>query len=257
MDAFLLAAGLGTRLRPLTHSIPKALVPVAGVPMLERVARRVIDAGADRLVINVHHHAEQIVRFVEGRDGFGVDVRFSHEPGAPLDTGGGLLHALPHLRRDTPWIVHNTDIVTDFELRGMLESHQASGALATLAVNRRDTARYVEFDNLGLRAVGNADNGYERAAREPAGELKRFGFCGVHVVSPKTAGLITEHGTFGIFDLYLRLVGEGLVIRPFDIGAALWRDIGTIERLRDAEKELRGQGQGQGQGQGEGEGEVL
>ncbi|HSH46394.1 MAG TPA: sugar phosphate nucleotidyltransferase, partial [Longimicrobiales bacterium] len=104
----ILAAGLGTRLRPLTDRIPKALVPVAGVPMIERVARRLVQAGATRLVINTHHHARQIEDFVRERNDFDVEVRFSREEGdAPLETGGGILNAAPFLTMDAPFVVHN------------------------------------------------------------------------------------------------------------------------------------------------------
>ena len=113
MEAMILAAGVGERLRPLTEHAPKALVEVAGVPMLERVARRLIDAGADRLIINVHHHADQIEEYVRRRGGFGVEIRFSREEGAPLETGGGLLAAAPLFERSQPFLLHNVDVISD------------------------------------------------------------------------------------------------------------------------------------------------
>src|SRR5919109_2511750 len=107
MDAMIFAAGRGTRLQPLTHELPKALIEIGGVPMLERVARRLVAAGADRLVINTHPFPEQIVEFVREREGFGVEVHFSHEPDEPLETGGGLRQAAPLFRRDAPFLLHN------------------------------------------------------------------------------------------------------------------------------------------------------
>ena len=239
MDALLFAAGLGTRLRPLTNNIPKALVPVAGVPMLERVATRVIAAGADRIVINTHHFADRIEEFVAARNDFGVTVVFSPEPDGPFETGGGLLHAAPLLRADSHCIIHNTDIITDFDLRDMCAVHERTEALATLAVNRRSgSARYVLFDDDGLCGLGNDDTGYVRTAREPRGEPRKFGFCGVQVIAPGFADLISERGKFGIFELYMRLAAEGRRILPYDIGSALWLDIGSAEKLAAAERAL-------------------
>ena len=239
MDALLFAAGLGTRLRPLTNNSPQALVPVAGVPMLERVATRVVAAGADRIVINTHHFAERIEEFVAARNDFGVTVVLSPEPDGPFETGGGLLHAAHLLRAGEPCIIHNTDIITNFELRDLVAEHERSGALATLAVNRRaGSARYVLFDDDGLCGLGNDDTGYVRMAREPRGEPQKFGFCGVQAIVPRFAELITERGKFGIFEPYMRLAAEGRRILPYDIGSALWLDIGSAEKLATAEAAL-------------------
>src|SRR5918996_6608154 len=150
MDAMILAAGLGTRLRPLTDLTPKPLIPVAGVPLLEHVARRLIAAGADRLIINTSHLGEQIARFVDERDGFGVDVHISHEPDGPLDTGGGFLRAAPYFRRDAPFYLHNGDVLSEIPLEAMMVAHTASNAMATLAVLPPAPERYLLFDDEGL-----------------------------------------------------------------------------------------------------------
>ena len=231
----LFAAGLGTRLRPLTNSIPKALVPVAGVPMLERVARRVIDAGADRLVINTHHHAGQVERFVRARDGFGVDTRLSLEEDQPLETGGGIkrAHERGLFRGDRPIVVHNADVLTDFPLADLLGAHRSSDALVTLAVMDRDKSRALIFDDDGLcGAVGR--NGTTTMARSPRGAVQHLGYCGVHVASPALLGRISESGVFSIVWTWLRLAGEGARILPHRIDGSHWIDIGSHEKLAEA-----------------------
>jgi len=240
VDAVLFAAGLGTRLRPLTDRTPKALVEVGGVPMLERVALRVIAAGADRLVVNVHHHAAQIERYVEERGGWGVEVRISREEAEPLETGGGLLRAAPLLRRDAPFIVHNADIVTDLPLGEMYAAHAESGALATLAVMDRPTSRKLLFDDRGLLGRIDERQGLDLRTRPAEGEVRALAFGGVHVISPRFPDLLAERGVFSILDPYLRLAGEGERILPFRVDGALWMDIGRPEQLEAANRRLAG-----------------
>lgn len=239
MDALLFAAGAGSRLRPLTDRIPKALVPVAGEPMLLRAARHVIAAGADRIIINVHHHAELIEAFVEDAGSFGVEVLFSREPERALETGGGLLHAAPLLRRDAPILLRNTDVIAEFALSAMVEAHRASGALATLAVNRREASRYLCFDENGLQGRRDVAADVVRAARPPRGAVRELAFCGIHVIAPALLDRITERGVFSIMVPYQRLAGAGARIEAYDIGDALWLDIGSPARLREAERRLR------------------
>lgn len=234
----LFAAGLGTRLRPLTDRVPKALVEVGGVPMLERVARSLVAAGADRLVINAHHHAEQIERFVAERGGWGVEVDVVREEREPLETGGGLLHAAPFLRRDGPFFAHNADVVTDLPLREMYAAHRESGALATLAVMERPTTRRLLFDDQGLLGRTDELRGLDLRSRPAEGEVRALAFAGVHVISPDVFTRITERGVFSILDPYLRLAGEGERILPFRVDGALWLDIGRPEQLEAANRTL-------------------
>ena len=229
----ILAAGLGTRLRPLTHDVPKALVEVGGIPMLERVALRLIEAGADRLVINISPHPEMIRAFLEERDHFGVAVEISEEPDGPMETGGGLKQAAPLFRRDAPFVMHNVDVLTEIDLPALYAAHRASGALATLAVRAPETDRYLLFDEAGL--LGYAYQGEEKTARDAAGAIRRFDFCGVQVLSPALFDHLEEEGKFSIITTYLRLAREGARIVPFDVGEALWIDIGTHERLAEAD----------------------
>lgn len=240
MDAMILAAGVGSRLGELTTRTPKALIEVGGVPVLERVARRLVEAGADRLIINVHHHADQVVRFVEARDGFGVEVVFSPEPAAPLETGGGLLQASPLFRRDAPFFLHNVDVLCELDLRALYQAHVRSGALATLAVSERETTRYLLFDEKGL--CGRFDRRKAGAAEAHAGgeEVRQYAFAGIHVVSPELLDRIEEQGTFSIIELYLRLVREGADIQPYPIGRTPWLEIGSPERLEAARRHYGG-----------------
>jgi N-acetyl-alpha-D-muramate 1-phosphate uridylyltransferase len=233
----LLAAGLGTRLRPLTDHTPKALLDVGGVPLLERIALRLIEAGVDRLIVNVHHLGEQVERFVEARGGWGVETLVSREPDRPLETGGGLLHARHLFRADAPFFLHNADILSDLDLRAMHEAHLArAGTLATLAVMERPTARRLLFDDRGLFGRTDEGKGVEIRVREPVGEIRALAFGGVHVIDPAIFDLLTEEGAFSILDPYLRLAAAGRVVLPFRVDGARWYDIGRPEQLERARR---------------------
>ncbi len=234
MEAMIFAAGLGTRLRPLTNEIPKALVEVGGKPMLERVAERLIAAGAGRLIINVHHHAEQVVRFLEEVDNFGIEVQVSHEPDEALETGGGLKHAEPLFNKRAPFIIHNSDIYTNINLEELYRAHRKSGALATLAVRHVETPRFLAFDEAGSLCGYGDKEGTEHLVKDPDGEIEHLDFCGVQVVSPRIFDLMTETGKFSIINTYLRLSKEGEQIRPHRVDGATWIDVGKPERLEEA-----------------------
>lgn len=233
------AAGLGTRLRPLTDEIPKALVEIGGVPMLEHVARRLVGAGASRLIINVHHHAEKVRRFIAEREGFGVEVLVSDETELLLDTGGGLRNAAPLFHGDAPFLIHNVDVVTDIDLSCLYDAHCGGGALATLAVLERDSRRYLVFDNQGLCGYGGPQGG--QMAREPEGSVQRLGFTGIHAISPEIFSLIEEEGVFSIIPLYMRLAAAGHRIMPHRVDGSHWMDIGSPEKLAQAREMVREQ----------------
>ncbi len=233
MEAMILAAGLGSRLVGVTEHTPKALVEVGGVPMIERVARRLIAAGADRLIINISHHADQVEAFVVSRDNFGVEVVLSREE-SPLETGGGLLRASPLFKRDAPFILHNADVICDVDLRTMYGEHMASRALATLAVNHRQTSRYLLFDGMGLCGRYDKRSGRGAEVHTDCENVSQFAFGGVHIISPKFLDMITETGSFSIIDTYLRLAGQGEHIVSYDMGSCVWHDVGTPERLAQA-----------------------
>jgi NDP-sugar pyrophosphorylase family protein len=232
----ILAAGLGTRLRPLTDRTPKPLIPVGGVPMLERVARRLVAAGADRLIVNTSHLAHQVERFLRERDGFGVAWHLSPEPETPLETGGAILAAEALFRKDAPFFLHNGDILTDLPLGAMYRAHVLSRALATMAVMERPTQRHLLFDDRGLLGRTDASKGVDLRVREPVGEVRTIAFAGVHVISPRIFDLLTERGAFSILDPYLRLAERGEVILPFRVDDYTWIDIGRPEQLKAAEE---------------------
>lgn len=242
MEAMILAAGLGTRLRPLTHEIPKALVPVGDRPMLEHVIRRLIEAGCDHLVINVHHHADQVVQFLEERGQFGIDIDISLEPDKALETGGGLAHAAHSFRKREPFFMHNSDIYTNIDLRDLREAHEANeSTLATLAVREVETNRFLLFDeHEDLCGFGDSE-GKEHVVVEPKGTTIRYDFCGVQIISPRIFDLMTESGAFSIINTYLRLSKEGEHIRPHRVDDAYWIDVGNAERLEEARALFREQ----------------
>ena len=231
----ILAAGLGTRLRPLTDHTPKALLDVGGVPILERVARRLIEAGADRLIINTAHLAEQIEAYVRAHDGFGVETVFSPEDPGPLETGGALLAARAHFRGDAPFFLHNADILSAIPLGEMYAAHLAArDPLATVAVLDRPTSRRLLFDDAGLLGRTDEGKGLDLRVRPPVGEVRAIPFAGIHVISPRIFGLMTERGAFSILNPYLRLAAAGERILPFRADGHTWIDIGRPEQLERA-----------------------
>jgi len=255
LDALILAAGRGTRLGSIGEGSPKALIEVSGRTMLEHVASGLVRAGVDRIVVNVHHHAEQIERFVAGTD-LGAEVLLSHERERPLETGGGLLHARDLLRGDAPFFLHNVDVITDADLGGLYAAHLAAASgragpdgstpgrlgppLATLAVSDRTTSRHLLFDDVGLYGWENTRaEVIRKEARPPEGRNReRWAFAGIHVISPQLLGRILETGVFSIIDVYMRLAGEGARIAPASIGDARWLEIGNPERLAAAREAL-------------------
>jgi NDP-sugar pyrophosphorylase family protein len=245
LDALIFAAGRGTRLGPIGQSTPKALLEVGGRTMLERTVRRLAEAGADRIVVNVHHRAGRIERVLAEHD-LGAEVLLSHEPERPLETGGGLLHARELFRRDRPILLHNVDVITDADLSAMVGAHQRSGALVTLAVNGRESTRALLFDEAGLFGREDRREGVRRdEGRPPRGAARAWAFAGIHVCSPELLDLITERGVFSIVTTYLRLAGEGRAILPWVLPPGLWLEIGSLERLEAARAALDEASRGQ------------
>ena len=237
MKALILAAGVGARLRPLTDSTPKALIPVAGVPMLERALIRLKAAGVKSFVVNAHHHAQAVADFCMGlSQRHGVPVSVSREDDLLLDTGGAIKKAAPLLRGREPVFVHNADVLTDLDLKAMYAAHMETGALVTLSVRERESGRAYLFDAKG-RFVGHDDKKSERTTwiRGPVVGAQRLPFDGIHVISPALLDKMTESGVFSITKTYLRLAAAGADLRAFRADRWAWHDIGTPEKLAAAE----------------------
>jgi NDP-sugar pyrophosphorylase family protein len=244
MKAMVLAAGLGTRLRPLTVDRPKALVEVAGRTMLEITLARLRAFAIRQVIINVHHHAGMVVEYLKINNSFGLRVEVSREE-VLLDTGGGLKKAAPFFLEDfrgleEPFILHNVDVISNIDLLRMVQFHLESRALATLAVQDRVSSRRLLFDEQ-LQLCGRTVAGDERAEFVQSSPAKRvLAFSGIHVVSPRLFAMMTEEGTFSIIDCYLRLAGSGEKIVAFRADEYYWRDLGTPDNLMRAAEDLRG-----------------
>jgi len=234
VEGMVLAAGHGTRLKPLTDRLPKALVDVGGQPLLALVARRLVGAGAAHLVVNTCSHADQVEAWL-ATHALGVEVRISREAGEPLETGGGLLAARALFSGTCPVLVHNVDVLTDAPLAALVAEHGARGGLATLAVMERPSRRRLLFDRVGLLGRVDEDKGLDLRVRRAVGEVQALAFAGVHVASPGLLGRITERGRFSVLDTWLRLAGEGERLLPWRMDAWRWIDVGRpadLERAR-------------------------
>lgn len=244
MKAMILAAGLGTRLRPLTDTRPKALAQVGSYTLLELAILRLRAFGVNELIVNVHHFAEMVIEYLQANHDFGLRIEISREE-VLLDTGGGLkkaAHFFSDLHSDEPFILHNVDVVSSIDLGRMLQFHVESRALATLAVQQRPTSRYLLFDQQ-LQLCGRREglDGEPEFVR-PSLHWQPLAFCGIHVISPRIFGLLPEEGTFPIVPVYLRLAGEGRTIDAFRADGYYWRDLGKPGSLLQAGDELQQQG---------------
>jgi len=237
MRALIFAAGLGTRLRPLTNSIPKALVCVGGVPMLERVIDKLRDSGYDEIVVNTHYFADKVEAFLSSKD-FGVDIKISHENASePFETGGGIKFARPLLDGE-PFLVHNVDILSDVDLEAFASAARP-GALANLLVCEAEADRYFLFDD-DMRLVGwtNVKTGQVRSSLADFDPTKyhKFSFCGIHLVSNSIFDLLEGWPSrFSITDFYIEAAASQ-PIYGVNLGPLNLIDIGSPEKLAEAEK---------------------
>lgn len=240
VKAMIFAAGFGTRLRPLTERTPKALVPVGGEPMLAHVLRRLKRFGCVDVIVNVHHLADQIVRYLEAQQNFGLNVRISHEEDCLLDTGGGLKRAAWFFDDDEPFLVHNVDILTDLDLGGLYQAHVESESLATLAVKARPGTRFLLFNEENILCGWKNTATHEVKMSRPvdAEELTPLAFSGVHVISPNIFDLMPQSEVFSMTPFYLKLAATH-TIAAFRHDHSLWLDIGKPDSLPQAGQLLR------------------
>lgn len=239
MKALLFAAGLGTRLKEHTQNTPKALVGLAGKPLIQHAIEHMKSQGITDITINVFHFADQVISFIEENGSFGIDIHISDERDQLLDTGGGLKKAGQYLKGDEPILIYNVDVISDLDLNVLLKYHQEQKALATLVVRSRETSRYLMFDqNLRLSGWKNFSNSETIISRpESFADAQPFAFSGIHLIQPELLNLITEEGRFPIMDLYLRLAKDHS-IKAFIDHSYLWMDLGKPEQLLAAEKLL-------------------
>lgn len=244
MKAMVLAAGLGTRLRPLTNDRPKALVEVCGRTMLEITLSRLRSFGIEDVIINVHHYADMVIDRMKAAGNFGMHIEFSRED-VLLDTGGGLKQAAWFLggnfgaQEEEPFILHNVDVISTIDLQRMVEVHKEHQALATLAVQERKSSRYLLFDEqaqlCGRRLVKEEKTEVVRQPRQ----MTELAFSGIHLISPRIFPLLTEEGAFSIVPAYLRLAARGEKIMAFRADEYYWRDLGRPENIRQAELDIK------------------
>ena len=233
MKGVIFAAGLGTRLYPLTKDKPKALVEVKGKAMLGRVLDRMAEFNICEVVVNVHAFADKVEAYLKSYAALHPEMRIiiSDERACLLETGGGLMKMQAWL--DEPFIVHNVDVLSNVDLS--LLKLQA-GSIATLAVRKIESDRYFLFNPKGLLCGWeNVQTGERKIARPLETDLQRYGFTGIHWIQPELLKLITEQGVFSITDVYLRLAVNHDIYKV-DVSDATWFDIGSPEQLVFAEQ---------------------
>ncbi|MFW9598178.1 MAG: nucleotidyltransferase family protein [Paludibacter sp.] len=207
MKAMIFAAGMGTRLKPLTDTMPKALVPVAGKPLLAHVIEKLKAAGFDEILINVHHFPDQIISFVHNNNLFGIRIAFSDERDLLLETGGGIRHAASFFDDGQPFLVHNVDILSTLNIAELMQQHRRTNPLATLVVSKRDTFRYLLFsDDQRLQGWINEKTGETRPDElTHADRYNKYAFSGIQVLSPGVFELMQHYPQkFPIMDFYLQ-----------------------------------------------------
>ena len=229
----ILAAGLGTRLKPFTEKHPKALLPINGKTLLQRNVEYLQSFNVKDVIINVHHFAAQIKETVQQNNGWGSNVTISDETDLVLETGGGLKKAGEYLQPSSePFVLINADILTDLNIDEVKNLHNQTNVLATLAVTNRNTSRYLLFDNDDI--LCGWINEKTREQKGKPGNKKAF--SGIHIISPKIFQHIKEEGKFSMIDLYLRLAAEGFKINCYDHSEGLLLDVGKPESITIAEK---------------------
>jgi mannose-1-phosphate guanylyltransferase len=224
MKAMVLAAGLGTRLRPLTNTRPKALVEAGGRTLLEITLSRLKAFGIRDVIVNVHHFADMVVDYLKTNGNFGIHIEISRED-LLLDTGGGLKKAgwFFGTNPDEPFVLHNVDVISTIDLHRMTDFHRRNRALATLAVQDRKTSRYLLFDEAGhLRGKSPA----------PDPRFQSLGFSGVHVISPQVLSMMGSDEVFSITACYLDLASRGERILAFRADEYEWKDMGRPENFQ-------------------------
>ncbi|NIA29851.1 MAG: NTP transferase domain-containing protein [Actinobacteria bacterium] len=238
MKAIILAAGFGTRLLPLTKEVPKALIRLAGKPLLEILLKKMLTSGFDEIAVNVHHHADKIQSYLDDfMQNHKARIYVSYEPEV-LDTGGGIKKMIPLLGMDEPILVHNVDIISNIDLHELFEKHKRLNPDVTLVVQQRKTDRYLLFDeSMQFCGRGQPDLQGKNLICLPKENVKFLAFCGIQVINPKIF-INYERRKFSSIDLYIDYSKEGGSIIGAQYDDFYWRDIGKLEELNDAEKDI-------------------
>lgn len=241
MKAMIFAAGLGTRLKPLTDTMPKALVPIAGKPLLQHTIEKLIASGFNEIIINLHHFPDQIIDFVKANHHFGIRIEFSDEREKLLDTGGAIKKASWFFDDDQPFLIHNVDIISTINLQELVTQYQVSGADATLVCSARDTSRYLLFDESDhLKGWINEKTGMVKspAPNFNPSNYRKLAFSGIHVLSPSLFTLMKElPDKFSIIDFYLEFC-QRITVSSFAPAGLQTIDAGKPEALQIAERFL-------------------
>ena len=233
MKAMILAAGLGKRLRPLTDSQPKALVPVSGKPLLYYIIKKLISAGINQIIINVHHFPELIIDYVQRNRNFNVEIAFSIEE-TLLETGGGLKKASWFFNDGHSFVLHNVDIFSEVNLLKMMAFHHQKKSLATLAVRQRKTSRYLLFNQEDHLVGWESLEVIHPETLNP----EYLSFMGIHIISPEIFPLLPKKDIFSIINAYIDLAAKGHKIVGYRNNEGYWIDLGKKEKLQNAERYL-------------------
>ncbi|MBN2279096.1 MAG: nucleotidyltransferase family protein [Candidatus Marinimicrobia bacterium] len=233
MKAVVLSAGLGTRLKPLTNNLPKALVKIGNQTLLERAVRYLQKFGIDEFVINIHHFGGQIMDFLEVNQNLGVKIHISDERDQLLDTGGGLV-AMEEWLNDETFVIYNVDVLTEMDLQAMMNFHYLCGALATLAVSNRQSGRFLLFDDRHqLKGWLNTRTGEKRIMSESNDVLQPLAFSGIHIVEPEIFHFKPVDKVFSIIDWYLELAKYHQIC-GYDHTGSFWLDAGKLSVIEEA-----------------------
>ncbi|MDD3624990.1 MAG: nucleotidyltransferase family protein [Proteiniphilum sp.] len=242
MKAMIFAAGLGTRLRPLTDTLPKALVPISGKPLLQHTIEKLKRAGFDEIIINIHHFGQQIIDFVAENQSFGIRIEFSDERDKLLDTGGGIKKAAWFFNDGEPFLVHNVDILSNIDLRELLAFQKGSSSVATLVCSKRQTSRYLLFEGSGhLRGWINKKTGETKPPYphiNPS-DYQELAFSGIHILQPAILDRMQEWpDAFSVIDFYIGICHEN-IISSYTPSGLQTIDAGKPETLSGAERFFR------------------
>jgi len=230
------AAGLGTRLRPLTNNIPKALVPLNGITLLELAVRRLKYYGFNELIINVHHFGDKIIDFLAKNNNFDIEIQVSNEENELLDTGGGLKKASWFFHND-PFLIVNADIVTSLNLAKIVEFHCENSFLVTLAVQSRDSSRQIMFNEEYLLSGWKNHQTGEEIISRPSKKTEYFSFSGIHVVNPEIFKLMPAEEKFPIMPFYLKISSNN-PIGAYNHSDDIWKDVGKLNAIEKTEEIL-------------------